>query len=421
MTVRGVASETRPGYHCDGDGLYLQVTRSGDLRDGDPSPGTVARSWIFRYKFQKRSREMGLGSARLVSLAEARLCAARCRQLLADGKDPVAVRREERSVARAAEARRTTFDECATAYIAAHRDGWRNTKHGDQWENSLRLYASPVIGKLPVAEVSLTEVMRILDPIWRGKTETASRLRGRIEAVLDWSTVRGYRSGENPARWRGHLDHLLPAPGKVAKVAHYAAVPFTEIAEFMARLRAQSGLGALALEFAILTAARSGEVRGATWTEFDLDNRVWTVPAARMKAAREHRVPLSDAALAVLKQVEPHHHAQTPADQSLVFPSNKGQALSDMTLSAVLRRMKVDAVPHGFRSTFRDWCAERTNFPREVAEMALAHAIGDKVEAAYRRGDLFDKRTALMNAWAAWCARGVTSADSTVDAGEKTE
>jgi integrase len=261
----------------------------------------------------------------------------------------------------------------------------------------LRLYASPVIGAMPGADVALGHVIRILEPIWRERTETASRLRGRIESVLAWATVRGLRSGDNPARWRGHLDHLLPMPSKVATVTHHAALSRSELTAFISRLRQQRSTGARALEFLILTAARSGEVRGASWGEIDRAARVWTIPAARMKAGREYRVPLSQAALKVIQQMAPATRT------SLIFPAPRGGPLSDMTLSAVMRRMQVSAVPHGFRSTFRDWCAEHTDFPCEVAEMALAHAIGDRVEAAYRRGDLFDKRRALMALWAAFC------------------
>jgi integrase len=392
-----VQTKVEPGYFADGAGLYLQVSRSDSKLSQKAGPSDVARSWIFRYKIDKRPREMGLGSTRVVSLVEARRHAAVCRQLLAEGKDPIAERVANRQQVEVRAQAVMTFDECARAYIASHRDGWRNAKHAAQWESTLRLYASPVIGSLPIAEVLLPHVLKILEPIWRTRTETASRLRGRVESIIGWATVRGLRAGDNPARWRGHLDHLLPMPKKLAAVEHYAAIPFTEISAFVTRLRAHDGIGARALEFLILTAARSGEVRGARWSEIDMHERVWTVPAARMKAGRDHRVPLSDAAIAMLKKLN------TQGSQDLAFAAPRGGVLSDMTLSAVMRRMKVDAVPHGFRSTFRDWCAERTEFPSEVAEMALAHAVGDKVEAAYRRGDLFEKRRSLMAMWAAHC------------------
>jgi integrase len=340
---------------------------------------------------------MGIGSARDLSLAQARGKAADCRRLLVEGKDPIRERNRAKLDEAVAATEQMTFDQCATAYIAAHKDGWRNTKHAAQWESTLRLHASPVIGTLPVADIALPQIMKILEPIWREKTETATRIRGRVESIIDWATVRGFRTGDNPARWRGHLDHLLPKPSKVAKVEHHAAVAFDQLQEFFERLRQQDGTGARALSFLILTGARSGEVRGATRGEIDFEAGVWTVPGERMKAGREHRVPLSSAALELIAA------SKAVSDQALLFPAPRGGQLSDMTLSAVMRRMKVQAVPHGFRSTFRDWCAECTDFPREVAEMALAHAISDKVEAAYRRGDLFDKRRQLMERWAIFC------------------
>ena len=292
-----------------------------------------------------------------------------------------------------------TFKQCAVAYIAAHRETWSNAKHAAQWGSTLENYAYPVMGDMLVRDVSLPHVLAVLEPIWATKTETATRLRGRMESVLDWATVREHRAGLNPARWKGHLDSLLATPGKIAAKEHHSAVPASGMGAFMQALRQQAGTGARALEFAILTAARSGEVRGATWSEIDTEAKVWTIPAARMKMRKEHRVPLSGVAVALLKKLPPMEGTD------LVFPAPRAGPLSDMTLTAVLRRMKVDAVPHGFRSTFRDWCAERTNYPRDVAEMALAHAIGDRVETAYRRGDLFDKRTRLMTEWATFCSK----------------
>ena len=343
---------------------------------------------------------MGLGSVRDINLADARQQAAECRRLLALGRVPITERDGERARTLVKKLRLMSFDQCSQAYIAAHRDGWRSAKHAAQWENSLRLHASPVIGKLPVDEVELRHVLLILEPIWRDRTETASRLRGRVESVLDWATVRQFRRGDNPARWRGHLDQLLPMPSKVKKVEHHASLPFAGMLDFMEKLTRQDGTGARALSFLILTAARSGEVRGATRGEIEVKSRVWSIPGARMKAGRDHRVPLSDAAWRLLPDPMPNDPT------ALLFPAPRGGQLSDMTLTAVMRRMEVNAVPHGFRSTFRDWCAESTDFPREVAEMALAHAIGDKVKAAYRRGDLFDKRRQLMNQWALYCDRG---------------
>jgi len=377
-----------PGLHFVGGvaGLALQVNERG------------ARSWVLRVQVGDKRRDMGLGGFPDVSLAGAREAARAARAKVRDGIDPVANSRALRSAMKADQAQAKTFKFCALAYIDTHEAGWRNAKHAQQWRNTLDTYAYPLIGELLVRDIGLPHVLAVLEPIWTKKTETASRLRGRLESILDWATTRGYRAGLNPARWKGHLDTVLPAAGTVANAGHHSALPVGEIGAFMKTLRSQAGMSAQALEFTILTAARSGEVRGARWTEIDLDAATWTVPGERMKAGKEHRVPLSDVALAVLNAL-PH------ADRNaLVFASPRGGMLSDMSLTAVLRRMKVDAVPHGFRSSFRDWCAERTNYPREVAEMALAHAIGDKVEAAYRRGDLFEKRRRLMKDWAAFCA-----------------
>ncbi len=378
-----------PGLHFVGGvhGLALQVTSAG------------AKSWILRMVVGGKRREMGLGPYPEVTLAKARDKAREARELVRGGVDPIQRQREAASALRAAVAKALTFDDCADSYIKAQEAGWKNVKHAQQWRNTLATYASPVFGSLLVRDVELTHVLAALEPIWTVKNETASRLRSRIELVLDWATARGLREGSNPARWRGHLDKLLPMPSRVKKAEHHAALPVGDVGAFMARLRDVDGMGARALEFVILTAARSGEVRGAKWAEIDLRAKVWTVPAERMKAEKEHRVPLSEAALALLKALPKIDSAE------LVFPGSKGGALSDMTLTAVTRRMKVNAVPHGFRSTFRDWAAERTNYPREVAEMALAHTIGDKVEAAYRRGDLFEKRRLMMADWAAFVAK----------------
>jgi integrase len=346
-----------------------------------------------------KRRDMGLGGYPDVTLSGAREAARSARLLIKAGKDPIAEARAAASTLRASLAKDVTFEQAARSYIAAHESGWRNAKHAQQWRNTLASYAYPEIGGLMVRNVELAHVLAVLEPIWTEKTETATRLRGRIEQVLDWATARGLRDGLNPARWRGHLDKLLARPSKVAEVEHHAALPFTDIGDFMRRLREANGMGARALEFAILTAARSGEVRGATWTEIDQKAAVWTVPGNRMKMGREHRVPLSPPIIALLNALP------RMAGTDLLFPAPRGGALSDMTLSAVVRRMKVDAVPHGFRSTFRDWASERTNYPRDVAEMALAHSIGDRVEAAYRRGDLFEKRRRLMADWAIFCDR----------------
>ncbi|RYH46024.1 MAG: integrase, partial [Alcaligenaceae bacterium] len=300
-----------------------------------------------------------------------------------------------------------TFGESAKRYIASHEKGWKNAKHAQQWQRSLDMYAVPVLGKVPVRDISLAMVLKVLEPIWASKTETATRLRGRIESIIDWAIARGYRTDSNPARWKGLLDKLLPAPGKVSKTTHFQALPYAQLPAFMEQLQTQEGMGAKALLFAVLTAARSGEVRGATWAEMDLAARVWTIPAERMKASKAHRVPLSDRSMVLLHEMKALAlSAGRDSGKSYMFlsPNSRdpelGSQLSDMTLTAVLRRLKVEAVPHGFRSTFRDWCAEQTDYPNEVAEMALAHAVGNKVEAAYRRGDLLAKRQQLMQDWA---------------------
>ena len=375
------------GLHADGGGLYLQIKAAG------------ARSWIFRYRTGGRTtpRDMGLGSAADVSLADARRKADSYRDALRDGIDPIDARKRADAAAVMDAAKAIRFKDCATAYIASQKDGWRNTKHAAQWTSTLAAYASPLIGALPVAEVDTALVVKVLSPIWQSKTETASRLRGRIESILDWASTSQYRQGENPARWRGHLENLLAKPAKLAKVVHHPALPWQYIGLFMADLRKRQGIAARAVEFAILTATRSGEVRGATWEEVEAN--VWTIPSNRMKAGKEHRVPLSSAVMTLLQE--------TPRMDRLIFPgTKKNTALSDMSLTSVLRRMnRSDITIHGFRSTFRDWCAESVanSFPREVCEHALAHSLPDKVEAAYRRGDLLQKRTLLMQAWADYC------------------
>jgi integrase len=398
LTALEVQRLKAPGYHGDGGGLWLQVSPSG------------TKSWVFRYTLGK-AREMGLGALHTVSLADARIKARACRQQLLEGVDPIEARNAGRLAERAAAAKAIVFQTAGEAYVEAHRAGWKNLKHADQWANTLETYAYPVLGKLPVAAVDTGLVMQVLEPIWRDKTETASRLRGRIECVLDWATVRGYRTGDNPARWRGHLDNLLPKPTKVAKVRNHPALPYAEIGAFMKQLRAEAGLSAKALELIILTAARTSEVIGATWREFDLDAKLWTVPAARMKSDREHRVPLSAPAVRLLRELQ----KQGSAPSAFAFPgAREKKHLSNMACLTLLARMgRDDITVHGFRSTFRDWAAEQTNHPREVAEMALAHTIKDATEAAYRRGDLFEKRARLMDAWATYCGRVASHASVT--------
>ncbi len=378
----------RGGWHSDGGNLYLHVRGA-------------SRAWVFRYVGPDGKRKnMGLGPLHSVGLAEARRRATQLREQLKhplSPVDPLAAKRAQKQETARQNRRAMDFKACAAAYIDAHRSEWKNAKHVQQWENTLSIYAYPVLGGMPVASVDEALVLKVLLPIWREKTETAKRLRGRIESVLDWATFNKFRQGENPARWKGHLEHSLARPSKVAKVVHHAALPYQEIGSFMADLRQRHGVGPRAVEFLILTATRSGEVRGATWSEIDLDQKIWTIPAARMKMEREHRVALSDVAIELLGSL-PHLDGC-----EYIFPgARQTRPMSDMTLTAVLRRMGRDNITvHGFRSTFRDWSAEATNFPHELAEMALAHSVSNKVEAAYRRGDMLEKRFAMMNAWAA--------------------
>lgn len=383
-------NKLKDGWHNDGNGLYLFAR------------GT-SKTWVFRYLgHDGRRKHMGLGSLRAVSLSRARDAARELRAQLKDPVnpvDPLQARREAEKARQLDAAKSITFAEAAEAYIEAHRSSWSNPKHAQQWSNTIATYANPIFGSLPVNAIDTALVMKCLEPIWQTKQETASRLRGRIESVLDWATVRGFREGDNPARWRGHLDKLL-APRKKGQ-KHHAALDFKQLPTFMTDLRKREGFAARALEFAILTAARSGEVRGATWDEIDFDERLWIVPGNRMKAGKEHRVPLSDAAMAILTAM-PQEEVK-PDD--LIFMNTNGEKFSDMALTAVLSRMQVAVTAHGFRSTFRDWAAERTSHQPDVVEMALAHTIRNQVEAAYRRGDLLEKRRQLMDDWASYCAR----------------
>lgn len=386
LTVARIKTEGR--YAVGGvDGLYLRVRGK-------------SRSWTLRIVIDAKRCDIGIGSFPTVSLAEAREIARGHHQLVREGNNPIAERKAAKERAKLEAAKMKTFAECANAFVEAHRSGWKNEKHIKQWTTTLETYAFPVLGGLSVASIDTGLVMRVLEPMWHEKTETANRLRGRIESVLDWATVRGYRQGENPARWKGHLDKLLPARNKVQKTRHHAALPYNQLDTFMADLRQRKGIAVLALEFAILTAARSNETRGATWDEIDLQKKIWTIPASRMKAGKEHRVPLSAEATALLKTVP------RIVGTDYVFPAPRGGQLSDMALTVVLRRMGYGHVTqHGFRSTFRDWAGETTSYPREVIEHALAHQLKDKAEAAYQRGDLLMKRSQLMSAWGKYCAK----------------
>ena len=387
LSALAVSKANKPGLYGDGAGLWLQVSKAGN------------KSWLLRYMLDGKAREMGLGAVHTVSLAEARERAAESRKLLLEGIDPLEVKRQRKQQSRLDAAKSMTFAECAEAYIAAHRAGWSNAKHAAQWVNTLKQYANPVFGELSIAAIDTGLVLKALEPIWQKKTETATRIRQRIESVLDWAKVRGYREGENPARWRGHLDKLLPAPSRVAKVSHYAALPYKEIPAFMEALRKSDSIGARAFEFAILTAARTSEAIGARWEEIDMKEGLWVVPGERMKAGREHRVPLSKRAITILRKM------QEIKQGDYVFPGKiPNKPLSNMAFLMTLRRMKRnDLTAHGFRSTFRDWVSETTGYPQEVGEMVLAHTINNKVEAAYRRGDLFIKRQRLMDDWASYC------------------
>jgi integrase len=395
------------GRHPDGGGLYLQVTASKE-------EGQLSRSWLFRFatgeiktskengKRYKAGQWMGLGSYPDVSLAEARDKAADARKLRKQGIDPIKARDDEQKAAAAAAAmavaKEMTFDQCRGAYLAVHRKGWRSAKHAKLWERSLVMYVTPVFGALPVAVIDTALVMKALEPIWPIVPDVAVRVRGRIEQVLDWAKVRGYRGGENPARWRGHLDKLLPARSKLRAVTHHKALPYIEVPAFIRELRERPATASRSLEFVIATVARTGEAVGARWSEIDLDAKTWLIPGSRMKGGIEHRVPLSPAAIDVLKQM------LKIRENDFVFPGGRGrERLSVMAMDMLLRRMHRDITVHGFRSAFRDWAGEQTNFPREVIELCLAHMVGSKVEQAYFRSDLFEKRRKLMDTWARYC------------------
>jgi len=385
-------TDLAPGLYGDGGGLYLQVS---DFK---------TKAWVFRFMMAGRARKMGLGDFELVSLKDARKKRDAAYGLVVDGIDPIDERAARKAAQAAETAKALTFKECAEGYIAAHKSSWKSDKHAGQWGATLETYAYPVIGSLPVQMVETAHVMKILEPIWKDKTETASRVRGRIEKVLDRAKALKLRSGENPAAWRGHLDQLLPAKSQVSPVENHAALPYAELPAFMAKLRAKEGVSARALEFTILTAARTGDTIGAKHKEINKAEKLWTVPAARMKGKkgarkRDHVVPLTKQALAALEAV--------PVEGQYLFPGGKeGAGLSNAAMSELLKGMgyKPDyATVHGFRSTFKDWASEQTAYPNELSEMAMAHTVSDKVEAAYRRGDMRDKRRRLMADWAAYC------------------
>jgi len=397
LNTRRLDTLKNPGFYADGGNLYL------DFKD-PPS-----RNWVFRYKRNGRARDYGLGAYPVVTLEEARELAIDCRRKLRAGVDPVDERRQQRLAQKLERAKAMSFRQCAEAYIATHEAGWRNAKHAAQWPQTLQTYVYPVFGTLPVAAVDTALVMKVLNPLWTTRTETASRVRGRIESALDWAATSGYRTGENPARWKGHLENLLPKKSKVAPVKNFAALPYPELPAFLAALDEQEGIGALALRFTILTCVRTKEALEAPWDEINFTEKLWTIPPDRMKGGREHRVPLSGPALEILAML------QKLPPSPFVFPANRRRPVSKMVMLMTLRRLqRSDLTVHGFRSTFSDWCAERTAFASEVREMALAHKISNAVEAAYRRGDLFEKRRELTRVWAAYCT-GPAPAGEVVD------
>ena len=395
LTATAVKNLKTPGLHNDGGGLYVRVTKSG------------TKSWIFRWRDRTTGnlRDMGLGSAEDFSLKEAREAATETRKLVAGGFDPIAERNRERAARRAQAANMLTFDQCADRYITTHEPSWKNPKHVQQWRNTLRDYAAPVIGDLPVNMVADHHVLAILEPIWHAKTETASRVRSRLERILDWATAHKYRDGANPARWKGHLAAMLPSPSKIKKVQHHPSLPYAEIYGFVQEIRGYTGIAARCLEFTILTAARTEESTGTQWSEVDFEARIWTVPGERMKGGIEHRVPLSKAAIDLLKDQHGQHN-------TFVFPGlQDGKHLSDAAMMELVKDLKTQykdkdgrrITVHGFRSTFRNWSAEQTNFPREVCEASMAHKLKDKTEAAYFTSDVLEKRAALIGQWATYC------------------
>jgi integrase len=383
LTVKQIQTITEPGKHIDANGLYLSVSKFGN------------KSWIYRYQMHGKRREMGLGSCQHVSLKEARERAADARKAQNQGLDPKTERDKQKSSKGI-----PTFDQCAEAYIESHKGSWRNAKHASQWRNTLNTYASPTIGKLPVDQVNTDLVIQIIQPIWKTKTETASRVRGRIESVISWAMVSGYHLGPNPALWRGHLDQLLPKRSKVQPVKHHESLPYSEVSGFMTDLKDRDSISARALEFTILTAVRTNEVLNAKWSELDLDKNIWTIPAERMKANRDHRVPLCKQAIDLVNAL--------PGTNEYLFSVRLNRPLSNMAMLNLLKKHMgyPKLTVHGFRSTFRDWAAEVSDYPRELAESALAHVLTDKTEAAYQRGDKLEKRREMMASWADFCTSG---------------
>jgi integrase len=393
LTALQVSRLTKPGLYSDGQGLCLQVTSAS------------ARSWCFRFMLNGRARCLGLGSASAISLKRARELVVEPRRQRAEGIDPVEHKRAQRIAAKMTATKTVTFKQCAENYIAAHEHTWVNPVHRKQWRSTLESYVYPTVGALPVQAIDTSLVLKVLQPIWTNTPESASRIRGRIESILDAAKAQELRTGENPARWRGHLNKLLPAPRKVRKIEHHAALPYSALPAFMASLRTHESISARALEFTTLTAARTGEALGARWTDIDIAAKVWTIPATRMKAGKEHKVPLSPRVIEILRDL----YGRREGEYVFVGRTD-GKPLSNAAMAKMLTLMgQTDITVHGFRSTFRDWAAERTNFESEVVEMALAHAVGSKVEAAYRRGDLFEKRARLMAAWSEYCAQAPTS------------
>lgn len=386
-SAKGVEAVSKPGYHRCGQGLYLQVSKQG------------TKSWLYRYKspITQKQREMGLGSLNFVGLAEARQLAISQKRLVIDGKDPIEERKRSRVEQQLSQARNLSFEDVALACITSKSHEWKNAKHAQQWKNTLATYAFPVIGHLPISEITTDLILRILEPIWVTKAETASRVRQRLETIWDYGKARNYVDGENPARLKGHLDKILSKTAKVKRVRHFPALPYNEIGSFVKELRTRSGYSALGLEFLILTAARTGEIIGAKWSEIDLEKAVWTIPSGRMKAGVEHRVPLSSRAVEILESITSNRNPE-----EYIFSGwKRNTGLSNNAFLALLKKMeRSDITTHGFRSCFRDWAAEEAyQFSNETIELALAHTITNKVEAAYRRGDQLERRRELMSEW----------------------